>query len=184
MKRTIFTALVLFTLLALTTGTAFAGSALQLVDVSNGSGGPTFTFRVTGEFSQSELNGGFVSVEGGNDYPLYCAQQDEDTVVCHTSKKVAGKNIVVGFGGARFWVTVPDQTIMNYCFAIYDWTLASNEWMKQGEYCTDFIPNDGHEIRYFNPYWDWEYDYNFFGAGFDNGFWSNPGTGYYYGEPY
>ena len=87
MKRIFVSALILAALLAVTTGTAFAGSALELVQVRNDEGGVRFIFRVTGEFSQDELNSGFVQVEGGDDFPLYCAQKDATTVVCQTSKR-------------------------------------------------------------------------------------------------
>lgn len=120
MKRIIATALVLTALLALTAGTAFAGSALELLKVQNNGGGPTFTFRVNGEFSSDELVSGFVQVEGGDAFPLYCAQTAPDTVVCHTSKKTGEHNVVVGFGGARFWTKVPGAFIQQACFPVYD----------------------------------------------------------------
>ena len=148
MKRVFSTVLVLLTLLALTTGTVFAGSALELVDVRNNEGGPTFIFRVTGEFSQSELDGGFVSVEGGEDFPLYCVQQDADTVVCHTSKKVSGRDVVVGFGGARFWVNVPD--VKTYCYSVWDWWVFTNfEWTNFGPHCQD-TPAAQYDIAYYD----------------------------------
>jgi hypothetical protein len=120
MKKLLFTSLVLSALLAVTAGTAFAGSALELVHVANNGGGPTFTFRVVGDFSDDELAGGFVQVEGGDDFPLYCSHTASDTVVCHTSKKVGGHNVVVGFGGARFWTDVPEQHIKQACYPVYD----------------------------------------------------------------
>jgi hypothetical protein len=125
MKRLLFTTLVLTALLSMTVGTAFAGSALELVSVQNNGGGPTFTFRVNGEFSPDELSGSFVQVEGGDNFPLYCAQTAPDEVVCHASKKIGGKNVVVGFGGARFWTDVPEQRIHQACYPVYD---ANTTW--------------------------------------------------------
>jgi hypothetical protein len=120
MKRLFFASIVLTALLSMTVGTAFAGSALELVSVQNNGGGPTFTFRVNGEFSPDELSGGFVQVEGGEVFQLYCAQTAPDTVVCHTSKKVGGHDVVIGFGGARFWEYVPETFIhASVCYPAY-----------------------------------------------------------------
>lgn len=119
MKKIFFTALVLTALLSMTVGTAFAGSALELLKVQNNRGGPTFTFRVNGEFSADELASGFVQVQGGDDFPLYCAQTAEDTVVCHASRKTGAHDVVVGFGGARFWTNVPEAVIREVCYPVY-----------------------------------------------------------------
>ena len=192
MKRVFSTILVLLTLLALTTGTAFAGSALELVDVRNDQGGPTFIFRVTGEFSEGELNGGFVSVEGGEDYPLYCEQIDADTVVCHTSKKVGAHDVVVGFGGARFWVNVPD--VKTYCYKVYGWNSQfpptfPTDWMLAGSHCQTGPANTDDIIQFdfvnnseaFGDYSD--YIFNDTGADFlvtPSCEFNFPGDGYYY----
>lgn len=183
MKKVLVSGLLLISLLAMTTGVAFAGSALELVAVKNDGGGPTFVFRVTGEFSESELNGGFVSVEGGEDYPLYCEQIDADTVVCHTSKKTGGHDVVVGFGGARFWVFVPDQNLP-ICTPVYDWSwpTPSTYWQYIGDYCAKQAPQDGDVIyQFFNPIWGggtyWDYYYAPDGV---TSSWSNPGPGFYY----
>jgi len=150
MKKLFFTALMLTALLAVTVGTVFAGSALELYQVQNNSSGPTFTFRVVGEFSQSELESGFVQVDGGDAYPLYCAQTAPDEVVCHTSKKVAGKNVVVGFGGARFWDYVPEfvprgaGACGGYSYPVYDANTTAptipTGWTQWAEICTDTVP--------------------------------------------
>lgn len=118
MKKIQFSLIILLALLVMTTGTAFAGSALSLIEVRNDKSGATFIFRVTGEFSRSELNSGFVQVSGGDNYPLSCAQQDATTVVCHTTKK-AGGNVVVSFGGSSFWTDVPVAP-QQICYAVYD----------------------------------------------------------------
>lgn len=141
MKKIFSTFFVLIALLAMTTGAAIAGSALELVSVSNNGAGPTFVFRVTGELSQEELQSGFVSVEGGEDLPLYCAQQDETTVVCHTSKKAGASAVVVGFGGARFWVDVPDETTERapqFCYPVWSWDASTGfNWTEYGPLCQD-----------------------------------------------
>lgn len=184
MKKIFMTTLVLLAMLGMTAGTVFAGSALELVDVKNNASGPTFIFRVTGEFSESELNGGFVSVEGGNDYPLYCEQIDADTVVCHTSKKVAGHDVVVGFGGARFWVAVPSQT---FCYQAYDWNYTPGGWLFDSEYWSNFARHcqenpaaAGDRIVLFNPEWGASYTYTYYPGGVDAYGWDNPGAGYFY----
>jgi hypothetical protein len=152
MKRLFLTTLVMLTLLALPTGIAFAGSALELVHVDNNGGGPTFTFRVVGEFSDDELAGGFVQVQGGDDFPLYCSQTTPDTVVCHTSKAVGGHDVVVGFGGARFWTYVKEQHIhtSSFCYPVYDANTAfpivpsvSPGFVFWREECSENQPVDG-----------------------------------------
>lgn len=138
MKR-LFSPIIATALLAVTAGTAFAGSALELVQVANNGGGPTFTFRVIGDFSDDELAGGFVQVQGGDDFPLYCAQTAPDTVVCHTSKKTGGHNVVVGFGGARFWTDVPEPGPGRmFCYSAWDWwDFTGFQWTDFGPICQD-----------------------------------------------
>ncbi len=110
MKRFFFSSLVMVALLALTTGTVFAGTALSLIEVRNDDGVPTFVFRVNGTFTNGELhNQGYVLVSGEGQYDLHCALQDETTVVCHTSKKAAGHRVMVHFGGSDFWTVVPEE---------------------------------------------------------------------------
>lgn len=150
MKRIFFTTLILTALLSVTVGTAFAGSALELLSVENNGSGPTFTFRVHGEFSKSELESGFVQVEGGDDFPLYCAQTDADTVVCHTTKKVGGHNVVVGFGGARFWTHVKEAGNKRYCYSAWDWwDFTGFQWTDFGPICQD-EPANFLDIAYYN----------------------------------
>ncbi|MBN8583198.1 MAG: hypothetical protein J0L96_21215 [Anaerolineae bacterium] len=150
MKRVCFTLLTLVALLAMTTGTAFAGSAMELVEVRNDDGGPTFVFRVIGEFTRAELDAGFVSVDGGEDFPLYCAQTDEDTVVCHASRKIGSSSVVVGFGGARFWVDVPGRKL--HCYGIWDWWPATNfEWTNMGSHCQEGDAQLGDQVYYNAP---------------------------------
>lgn len=183
MKRFLVSVLVLAALLALTTGTAFAGSALELVEVRNRNDGVKFIFRVTGEFSRDELNSGFVQVEGGDDFPLYCAQKDESTVVCHTSKQVGGSNVVVGFGGSRFWAYIPEYIPeAQWCYQVYDWEFTEfpTYWESGGVYCQDQPAESLDHIYFYNLIWEESYDYFFYPDGLDAYGWANPGEGYYY----
>lgn len=153
MKKFFVTALILFSLLVVTTGTAFAGSALELVQVRLDGGVPTFIFRVTGEFSISELEGGFVQVDGGEAFPLYCTQTAADTVVCHSSKKANGQDVVVGFGGAKFWTDLPEAEIAKqYCYSAWDWYDFTNfEWTDFGPICQDEPAQAGEWSSYDYP---------------------------------
>ena len=196
MKKLFVTALVLTALLAVTAGTAFAGSALELLQVQNNGAGPTFTFRVTGEFSADELVSGFVQVDGGDAFPLYCAQTAADTVVCHATKKVGAHDVVVGFGGARFWVNVPDQAPAGpYCYAVYDEpSLFSSDptedhWSHFGDVCLDDPAYEAQLIHIYNPEYPSipaGYDYEYWGNGVPwSDYWgsgpdTNPGEGFYY----
>lgn len=181
MKKIVFTVFVLLALLAGTTGTAFAGSAWELVKVSNDVGGPKFTFHVNGEFSKDELNSGFVTVEGGETYPLYCVQVDAETVKCHTSKKVGGNNVVVGFGGIRAWVKVPAASeARGYCYPVYDWDYGTEAfWALQGNNCQENEAHFGDWIYdFYAPDWDAYFDYMYLPGDFCG--WADPGAGYYY----
>ncbi len=188
MKKILSTFFVLIALLAMTTGAAFAGSALELVEVRNDEGVPTFVFRVTGEFSQEELQNGFVKV-GGEDFPLFCAQQNADTVVCHTSKAASGHEVVVGFGGASFWDRVPEQgPAPQYCYNVYDWSYPepSSSWVDYGDVCGESPVQNGAVIQWYNSVFGQTYDY-IFGPNSSVGTpdgpgWNNPGPGYYYIE--
>ena len=150
MKKLFVTVLMLIALLTVTVGTAFAGSALELYKVQHNSGGITFTFKVNGEFSADELASGFVQVSGGDAFPLYCSQTAPDEVVCHTSKKVAGHDVVVGFGGARFWTDVPAEWVApgtcaegyGYWYPVYDFDQSpgQTDFVYWGDYCTDAEP--------------------------------------------
>lgn len=149
MKKILKITFVLFTLLAISVSTVFAGQAIELVEVRNGSAGPTFIFRVYGEFTRDELNDGFVHVNGGDDYTLHCGQVHGDTVTCHTTKKAGGHNVVIGFGNARFWTYVPLAT---YCYSIWDWRdVPSAEWTNFGTNCGDKA-QVGDVIEYYNQY--------------------------------
>src|SRR5690606_8233887 len=75
-----------------------ATQVISLIEVRNDSeGGILFVFQVDEKISRANLNNGFVKIEGGESFGLHCNQKDETRVQCSTSKKVAGKNVVVGF---------------------------------------------------------------------------------------
>ena len=116
--------------------------------------GPVFTFSVlSGKFSRSELKG-FVHVEGGADYGLHCIQVDDSTVTCTTSKKTAGENVVVYWGGAIFWAQVPAAP--EFCYSVYDWSYplsSSDHWVGYGSYCQDTPANYGNLVEWDNPVW-------------------------------
>ena len=108
MKKVLFVAFVIVAMFA-STAAAPMPSSVTLVGVSNSGGGPMFTFHVDGPVNL--YNGIVHSVEGEyqGDFPLSCKQEDENTVICHTSKKVSGDWVTVEFGGSKFWVQVPDK---------------------------------------------------------------------------
>lgn len=190
MKKLIFGSFIVFVLMVVSTSTVFAGSALELVEVRSDNGVPTFVFRVTGEFSPSELESGFVQVEGGEVYPLYCAQVDATTVVCHTSKVASGHDVVVGFGGAKFWDFVPEfvsraPTGSVYCYNVYDWdSEPGTQWFDWGDYCQDTPAQVGDEILWDNPNFGIEpYMYGLDDSVGTQDFgpdWPSLGPGYYY----
>lgn len=151
MRKILKSVVILSVLLALTTSPVFAGTALELIEVRNDGAGPTFIFRVSGDFTKQELSDGFVNVSGGEIYTLYCgAKQTGDTIVCHTTKKASGHNVVIGFGNARFWTFVP---LPNVCYSIWDWLISGPDaWTKMGQHCQEGEANDGDKIEYYNNY--------------------------------
>lgn len=189
MKRIIFTVLMLTALLAMSTGIAFASSVLGM-SVSNGGGGPTFTFTVSGDFSK--LNG-IVEVQGGDSFPLYCRQTDETTVVCHATKKITGENVVVTFGGSTFWASVPLPSIGQgsgnntpSCYNVYGWNndFFNNptDWVLAGTNCQNTPASYGDTIEFpfannFVPY----NTYYFSNTGTISCGFSEYGDAYYYG---
>ena len=56
MKKILKTTFIVFTLLTISVRTVSAGQALELIAVRNDSAGPTFIFRVNGEFTKEELD--------------------------------------------------------------------------------------------------------------------------------
>jgi hypothetical protein len=152
MKKILTTTFIVLTLLTIPVSSVFAGSALELIEVRNDSAGPTFVFRVTGEFSKVELNTGSVHVQSGDDYTLHCGQKQEDKVICHTTKKVGGNNVVLVFGNARFWTYVP---IARICYSIWDWLIPPDPsaWTDFGPHCQDHADH-GDQIQYYNQYSD------------------------------
>lgn len=173
MKKILFTGLVLLSLLAMSTGAALAaGASVSLVEVRNDSGGGViFVFKVSGEFSKSELNNGYVQVQGGDNYGLYCNQVDESTVQCSTSKKTGDQNVAVNFGGSTFWIFVPPARSSGvqsqYCYGVYDVYYYSDEepglyWKMFDTYCQNEPASYGDSLEnYYNPDFDEYYSYVF-----------------------
>ncbi|MBL8088931.1 MAG: hypothetical protein KF758_17255 [Anaerolineales bacterium] len=160
-------------------------TVVTLIEVRNDSkGGIIFVFQVNDKISKSDLNNGFVQVEGGDSYGLHCNQVDDNRVQCITSKKASGKNVVVGFAGAKFWVYVPMQKTITQCYSVYDWddSFFPSGWVKYGEYCQDFPPSDGDEIIWENPSLLPPYLYRYSSASQPSWCpsWSGLGPGYYY----
>lgn len=191
MKRLCSTLAFLIIFLAANTNVAFAGSVLDLVGVSNGGGGPTFTFRVSGDFAQGDL-GGTVQVEDGDSFRLHCKKIDLTTVVCHAAKKVSGQDVIVYFGGAKFWVRVPQPSLGQgngndeYCYTVYDIDYFEEVyvplgWMPQGQYCQETEAAYADKIYFYSIPWQTEQVYYFWPNGVYVFDWDNPGTGYFWG---
>ena len=149
MKKVLFVALAIVTMFA-TVAAAPMPASVTLVGVSNGGGGPMFTFRVDGPVN---LNNGIVhSVVGEyqGDFPLSCKQENETTVICHATKKLSGDWVTVEFGGSRFWVQVPESqnpVKTSFCYGYYEPILGGGNldaepqafwvWSQVGSTCQD-----------------------------------------------
>jgi len=156
MKIKLVGALLVLSMLAAFTGTALAAPAsagtATLVSVVYVPGkGPVFTFEVSGEFSRADLKGA-VHVDGGGDFDLHCSQVDAATVVCTTSKKAAGGNVSVTFGGETFWTTVPEVRQPDYCYSVWDyWSFTSGVWTDFGPHCQKEPAKSGDLLYYTVP---------------------------------
>ncbi|MBL8050776.1 MAG: hypothetical protein JNM46_06095 [Anaerolineales bacterium] len=178
--------ILMFIFLIIPTYTVFAkpeNMAVTLVEVRNDSrGGIIFVFQVNEKIPKSDLNNGFVQVQGGDSYGLHCNQIDESRVQCSTSKKTSGKNVVIGFAGATFWAYVPEIKPTNDCYKIYDWdSNTPSGWALYGVHCQPFAPEDGDEINWNNPYLYPPYIYWYSSAPQPSWCsWGGLGPGYYY----
>lgn len=182
MKKILMTTALVISMLTMFVGTAAAAplssgtAVLAKVEYVPGKG-PVFTFTVTGKFSKSELKG-TMHVEGGADYSLNCAQVDSSTVKCTASKKAAGKNVVISWGGNTFWTYVPNDPNLN-CYLIYDWTPNIDGWAVYGHHCQPNVAQYGDTFDWNNPYWGlWTYE--FLPASPVCSFGSHSGDSYYY----
>lgn len=186
MKKIMFVVLAIIAMIASIAAAPMQAASVTLIGVSNGGGGPMFTFRVNGPVN---LNNGVVhSIVGkyDGDFPLFCKQEDETTVICHTSKKVSGDSVTVEFGGSRFWVGIPETqnpVEPSYCYGYYELTpdfqnlgggpLASWSWSEVTNICQDAPAADG-DIEHYNGD-----PYEFNKDGINDSHNHNPGPAYY-----
>lgn len=187
MRKFFFTLLLLAAMLALSVSAVFAdGQALTLDSISNNGRSIVLVFSVHGEFSKAELYGGSIIASDGT-YGMSCNQVDTDTVRCTAdSRAFAGQDLVVIFGGAKFYTFVPyveytPKHAGGYCYAIYDWDagIPWTYWENYGTYCQDFPAQPGDQMVWDNPVYG-PSTYTFYPGGVDDYGWANPGQGYYY----
>jgi hypothetical protein len=167
MKKYIITILVLLSMLIIQVGAVaaapMASGTVLLVSVGHGFKGPIFTFTVSGHFSKKQLKG-TVHIQGGADYGLHCAQQNDTTVTCTTSDKVSSVNVSVTFGGSTFWTYVPGAPTKQFCYNVYDYDL-DYIWQSYGTHCQNAPAQYGDEIPWYNPDWDDYYNAEFLPVG-------------------
>ena len=153
MKKSLVAILMVVSMLAMFVGPVAAAPlgterSVTLVSVVYVAGkGPVFTFEVSGDFSNEELNGDLFVV-GGEHFPLYCSQIDATTVKCVVSKKAAGKNVTFSWGGFQFSASVPPA--IEYCYSVFDYD-KSNTWKSYGENCQEWPAQYGDAIPWYNP---------------------------------
>ncbi len=186
MKKILFVVLAVYAMIA-TVAAAPMPASVTLVGVSNGGGGPMFTFRVDGPVN---LNNGVVhSVEGQykGDFPLSCKQENETTVICHATKKISGSWVTVEFGGSRSWVQIPEAqepVQPSYCYGYYELIADSNplspgpmksewSWSEVTNICQDTPATDGDKETYGGD------PYEFIQDGLKDSHNYNPGPAYY-----
>jgi hypothetical protein len=186
MKKIIFVVLALIAMLASIAAAPMQNTSVILVGVSNGGGGPMFTFTVNGPVN---LNNGIVhSVEGPykGDFPLSCKQENETTVICHATGKISGSWVTVEFGGTRSWVQIPDTqepAQPSYCYGYYELVSGSNplstgpmvgwSWGEVANICQDAPAADGDTATYGGD------PYEFIQDGLNDSHNYNPGPAYY-----
>jgi hypothetical protein len=162
MKKQLIAVMLVISMLTMFVGTVAAAPVASgratLVGVEYVPGkGPVFTFAVSGEFTSADLKGS-LHVEGGDDFDLYCARVEASTVTCTVSKKAAGKNVILSWGGSTFWASVP--TAPEYCYHVYDYDL-SNAWKDYGTNCQGRPAHYGDVIPWYNPDWGDTLDHYF-----------------------
>jgi len=153
MKKHLFTLLLVLSMLVTFVGTAAAapssasGTATLVSVIYVAGKGPVFTFEVTGKFSNADLNGA-LHVVGGADFNLYCSQIDSSTVKCTVSKKAAGMDVTLSWGGFQFSATVPVAS--EFCYTVYDYDI-NNVWKSYGQNCQEKPAQYGDAIPWYNP---------------------------------
>jgi len=155
MKKHLFTFLVILSMLFMFAGTAaaapLAAGTATLVGVEYVPGkGPVFTFSVSGKFSKADLKGA-LQVQGGANFNLHCTKVDDSTVKCTASKKVAGENVVLSWGGGTFWAHVPGAP--EFCYGIWDWAETEDAWTLYGSNCQSNRAAYGDTFEWDNPFW-------------------------------
>lgn len=165
MKKLIVVMVVVLSMLMMFVGTVsaapLASGTATLVSVEYVPGkGPVFTFEVSGKFSNAELKG-FLHVDGGADFDLYCAQVDSTTVTCTVSKKTAGKRVSLSWGGSTYWTSVPNAP--ESCYHVYDWNTPGpyTSWVYYGSVCQEKPAQYGDFISWYNPGWGDTFDYEY-----------------------
>jgi len=184
MKKVLFVALVIISMFA-SIAAAPMPVSVTLVGVSNGGGGPMFTFRVDGPVS---LKGIVHSVDGEyrGDFPISCVQKDATTVVCHAPRKLSGSNVTIEFGGTRSWVQIPESQAPakpSYCYGYYELApgpippaigpLTAWSWSEVTNICQDTPAADGDMETYDGA------PYEFIEDGLADNHNYNPGPAYY-----
>jgi hypothetical protein len=164
MKKQLIVIVIVLAMLAAFTGTAVAaplasGSATLVSVVFVPGKGPVYTFEVSGKYSKADLEG-ILQVQGGVSFDLHCAQVDSSTVKCTSSKKAAGKNVTLSWGGAVFSASVPVAPAES-CYGIWDWEYAipPTTWVNYGNHCQLRPAHEGDSIDWYNPVWDDTFTY-------------------------
>lgn len=129
--------------------------------------GPVFTFSVSGKLSKADLKG-YVHVNGGADFDLYCVQVDEGTVKCSAPKAVEDVNVVVHLGIYVFWTYVPPARLPSpseYCYSVWDYD-EFGVWHDFGPYCQSSPAGYGDTVTLdVNPYFPGSWVYVFMPEG-------------------
>lgn len=166
MKKQLIVIVIVFAMLAAFTGTAVAaplasGSATLVSVVFVTGKGPVYTFEVSGKYSKADLDG-VLQVDGGASFDLHCTQVDSSTVKCTSSKKAAGQNVTLSWGGAVFSASVPVAPAES-CYSIWDWEFAfpPTTWVNFGTHCQPRPARDGDSIDWYNQAWGDTYTYVF-----------------------
>lgn len=114
MKRSVLTAVVLISLIAIfvtTAGVANRSAVLSKIDFVDGKG-VVLTFTVKGTFFDEDLKQAYITVNHTN-YALHCAQQDVDHVDCEASGQVVkfhGREAKGAFAGFPYVTMIPKIT--------------------------------------------------------------------------
>jgi hypothetical protein len=143
--------------------------------------GVVFEFKVVGDFSDLS---GFVNV-GGQQFNLNCHFNGKENLACMANRGLShfvGQIVQGSIAGYNFSGLIRGRT---FCYSVFDYYPTSGppeNWHEIGQQCQDSPASPGDTIQFFNPDYNYDYNYRFSIIGGLDACLAAPdlGDGYYY----